>query len=251
MSIAETILITGANRGIGLELVRQLTAPHSVSKTVFAVCRNPHEAPELQKLAKERSTIKVLELKDVRKYQDYANLTKQVDAVVEERGLNLLINNAGVSPRGQSLEELTPEQMTETFEINSVAPLMLTKAFLPLLERAAAGNKSKPLSCARSAVINVTSQMGSIADNGSGSFYAYRSSKAALNIITKSLSIDLNPSGILVTCLHPGWVQTDMGGKRAPMKLEDCGKRILQTLSKLGEKENGAFVNYDNKTLPW
>uniref|UniRef100_T1JIA7 Short-chain dehydrogenase n=1 Tax=Strigamia maritima TaxID=126957 RepID=T1JIA7_STRMM len=248
--LAESILITGANRGIGLELIRQIAASHN-PKNLFAVCRNPNDASELKQLADIHSSITILQLSDVRDYASYDSLSDEVEKRVGDNGLNVLINNAGVSPKGQSLNDVTPQQMAETFEINAISPLMLVKKFRPLLEKAASASPSSPLSCSRSAIINISTQMGSISDNGIGSFYSYRSSKAALNMITKSLSIDLQPAGVLVACIHPGWVQTDMGSSRAPMSVQDSARQILDVLMAMGPDKNGAFVNYANKIIPW
>ncbi|XP_020281855.1 uncharacterized protein LOC109853792 isoform X5 [Pseudomyrmex gracilis] len=186
---------------------------------------------------------------------DTANYTKVVNAVAERvkgTGLNVLFNNAGISSKFTRLGLVKQEQITDALLINTVAPILLTKAFLPLLKAAAKNAADKTgLSVRRAAVVNMTSILASIAQNNDGGFYPYRCSKTALNAATKSMSVDLKPDGILAVCLHPGWVRTDLGGSNAPMDVDSSVSQILNTMNSLTEKHTGCFVQYDGKTLPW
>ncbi|RWS05174.1 hypothetical protein B4U79_01861 [Dinothrombium tinctorium] len=241
MSSFTSILITGANRGLGLEFVKQYAAIANVN-LIFATCRNPEKADKLQAIAKSNPKVRVLQL-NVADYNQHQALTETVRSVVKDNGLNLLINNAGVYVRGD-LERTTPEGMMESFSVNTIAPLMLTKALLPLLkESSSQGHKT--------AIINITSKMGSIDDNTSGSHYMYRSSKTALNMVTKGLSVDLKTFKIICIAQHPGWVQTDMGGKNAPLTESQSISAMIQTIENADESVNGKMLNYDGKVIPW
>ena len=145
-----------------------------------------------------------------------------MDGIVQEHGLNVLVNNAGINIRKfKGLENVTVDDMTASFATNTIGPLMLTQSLLPLLKRAASRTSSKPLGWERAAVINMSSNLGSISANDIGSFYPYRCSKTALNAVTKSLSIDLLKDGIIACSVHQGWVYTDMGGSKAPVSVDN------------------------------
>ncbi|XP_017790891.1 PREDICTED: C-factor isoform X2 [Habropoda laboriosa] len=206
---------------------------------------------ELTALADKSKNIHIIEI-DLTDTKSYDKIVQIVSDKTGNAGLNVLFNNAGVSPKFTRLNLVKEEQLTETFFVNTVVPILLTKALLPLLKTASNNfeDKSK-MNIHRSAVINMTSMLGSITDNNQGGFYPYRCSKAALNAATKSMSIDLKEDGILVTCLHPGWVRTDMGGSNAPMDVDTSVTNILNTLNLLTEKHIGCFIQYDGKTLPW
>ncbi|GFV49589.1 c-factor [Trichonephila clavipes] len=244
-----SVLITGANRGIGLEFVKQFLDLPSAPNFIFATCRDPSKAEDLQKIAKSNPNVRILQL-DVRENENFVEIKKQVEQEVGETGLNLLLNNAGMLHR-HSLEDVTMSAMMENFEVNTVSPLLLTKALLPLLKTAASKVGGNNLSCARAAVVNITSKMGSIDDNTSGGCYPYRTSKAALNMVTKSLSCDLKPAGILAFVLHPGWVQTDMGGKGALINTTTSVNGMMSTIQQASEKHTGLMFNYDGEVIPW
>ncbi|XP_026670935.1 uncharacterized protein LOC108626842 isoform X1 [Ceratina calcarata] len=189
---------------------------------------------------------------DLTDTKNYDKLVQIVSEKVGNAGLNVLFNNAGVSSKFTRLGLVKEEQLTQMYFVNTVAPILLTKAFLPLLKLAANNYEDKSkMNINRSAVINMSSTLGSIADNQSGGFYPYRCSKAALNAATKSMSIDLKDDGILVICLHPGWVRTDMGGSTAPMDVDTSITNILNTLSSLTEENTGSYIQHDGKVLPW
>ncbi|GBM32568.1 C-factor [Araneus ventricosus] len=244
-----SVLITGANRGIGLEFVKQFLNLPSPPNIIFATCRNPDKADDLQNLAKSNPNVKILPL-DVKDESSFPKIRQQLEQEVGETGLNLLINNAGIAI-WKDLNNVTKEDMMENFQVNTVSPLLLTKELLPLLKTAAAKVGGDSLSCARAAVVNITSKMGSIDDNTSGGFYPYRTSKTALNMVTKSLSVDLKPDGILAFVLHPGWVQTDMGGKNALITTTTSVSGMLNTIQQANEKHCGLMLNYDGKPIPW
>lgn len=225
------LFITGANRGIGLEMVKQFAQSNW---QISACCRSPATATELSALAQENTDIKLYAL-DVTNYQAVANLADELKGV----SFDLLINNAGIyGPKGSSLDNLDIEAWRQVFETNTIAPLKLIQAFTPHV----AASEGK-----RIAVLS--SKMGSISDNQSGSAYIYRSSKTALNQVIKSLSIDLSPQGIQVIALHPGWVRTEMGG---PNGLIDTTESVTGLKSVMtSEIKTGHFYNYDGSEIAW
>ncbi|XP_023949739.1 C-factor [Bicyclus anynana] len=243
----KSVLITGANRGLGLGMVKYLTK-HNKAENIFATCRTTSE--ELQNIAQAHKTLHIFNL-DVTNSENYVNLSSLISKVMGSQGLNLLINNAGVTTKFTKLSLVKTEQLLENLTVNTIAPIMLTKALVPLLKQAAELNQDKPVSANRAAVINMSSILGSIAQNDQGGFYPYRCSKAALNAATKSMSIDLKKDQILVASMHPGWVKTDMGGKNATLDVETSVSGIFNTVEKLREPDSGKFLQYDGTELPW
>lgn len=221
------VLITGANRGLGLEFARQYAAD---GWQVIATCRRPAEAHDLAALG-----VEVLPL-DVADWGQVARLGEELMA----RPIDLLLNNAGVYGDHQNLGDIDPDAWLRALAANTVAPVLLTQTLLPNL-LAGKGRKAA----------FVTSQMGSISDNSSGAFYAYRSSKAALNAAVKSLSIDLKALGIPVVLLHPGWVRTDMGGPSAPLLPPQSVAGMRRVIEGLSMEKSGAFLDFSGKTLSW
>ncbi|XP_076028929.1 C-signal-like [Oratosquilla oratoria] len=248
--LARSVLITGCNRGLGLEFVKQLAESVSPPKFIIGTCRDIGNAAALSDIATKFNNVHILQA-DVTDESQYCSLVAEVEKMTGTYGLNLLINNAGVAPKSTRINMVKSSQMKETLLVNTVAPLMLTKAFLPLLRKAAAKSEGANLSVQRAAVVNMSSVLGSIEENDQGGLYPYRASKAALNAITKSLSLDLQRDNILVASLHPGWVRTDMGGKNAPLSTEESISQMLATIAALNENSNGSFVQYDGRTLPW
>jgi NAD(P)-dependent dehydrogenase (short-subunit alcohol dehydrogenase family) len=239
----KSVLITGTNRGIGLELTRQYAQRDDV--LVFAACRHPEEAAELQELAKLKNGKIVIVPLDVTN----AEAIKQaVETVSQQAGkLDILLNNAGVDLPGreQSFEGITPEAMRSVYEINTIAPLMMTLAFTDLLK------KSSRAQNRQARVVNFTSEMGSITQRDYGDNYAYCASKAALNMTTRGLAVDLRGENIICIALDPGWVKTDMGGGAAPLKPEEAVSGILSVVDQLSEKDSGTFLQWNGGTLPW
>lgn len=217
------VLITGANRGIGLELARQLTAR---GDDVIAVCRA--SSPELDKLG-----VRVEAGVDVSDAKGVADLARRLKGVT----LDVLVNNAGIL-RGDSLDAPDFDGIARQFEVNALGPLRVTAALRGLLR---SGGK----------VIIITSRMGSIADNGSGGHYGYRMSKAAVNAAGMSLARDLNGRGIAVALLHPGMVATDMTGKHG-IPPQDAARGVIARIDTLTLETSGRFVHAGTgEDLPW
>jgi len=170
-----SILITGCNRGLGLGLVKALNK-RSRPVQIFATCRNIGKAQELQKIANENENVHVLEI-DLNNFDQYERLVKEVESVVKDKGLNVLFNNAGIAPRSTRIHNVEESDLIQTFTTNTIIPIMLTKAFLPLLKQASDVNGAKPMGVERAAIINMSSILGSIGNNTEGGLYAYRTSK--------------------------------------------------------------------------
>jgi len=247
-----SIVVTGSSRGIGLGLIKVLLNSEKPWKHIIATCRNPDQALELLALAKQHGNLHVLKL-DVTDYGSFANFVKQVSDIVKDDGLNVLLNNAGITARSARLDSIEAVDLTSVFETNTVAPLLLTKALLPLLKKASAVNASKKIGITRAAIINMSSILGSIGSDTymMGPAYAYRMSKCALNAATKSMSVELKDDKILCLALHPGWVKTDMGSQQAPLTVETCTESIVRTLRQMSDSNNGTLVQYDGQQLPW
>ncbi len=224
-----TVMITGANRGIGLEFARQYAAE---GWRVLAACRSPRGAKELAALAGD---VRVHALDVIDEYQ-LAALARSLS----DEAIDVLINNAGVGGFDDSFGNTPTNDWLETLRINAIAPLHVAEQFIPHLERGQ-----------RRLIVNITSKMGSITDNSSGGSYAYRTSKAALNMVAKSMAQDLATKRIIVVLFHPGWVRTDMGGPQAllPPKASVSGMRAK--IATLTAADSGKFFNYDGKPLPW
>ena len=228
------ILVTGANRGIGLEMVKI-----AVSKRwqVFACCRNPHTADKLNEVATMSGGLVNVKIVDV---TDRA----QIQALAYElrnECIDILINNAGIyGETNGSLGEFSDADWLNTFQINTIAPLRMAEAFVD------------PVACSQKKLIaTMSSKMGSMDDNGSGGCYVYRSSKAAVNAVVKSLSIDLKPKGITCVALHPGWVKTDMGGPNAEITTRQCVTQLFNILENCTTKDSGKFIDVDGNEVPW
>jgi NAD(P)-dependent dehydrogenase (short-subunit alcohol dehydrogenase family) len=217
-----TVLITGANRGIGLEMVRQLRAR---GDTVIAACRAASRALE-------ETGAEIIEGLDVTSDDSVAALAGRL----EGRTVDWLVNNAGVLER-TALDHLDFAAMERQFRVNALGPLRVTAA---LRDRLASGSK----------VFIVTSRMGSIEDNTSGGSYGYRMSKAAVNMAGRSLAIDLKEAGIGVFLLHPGWVATDMtGGTGIPVEQSAAG--LVRLMADLDLDRSGTFWHQEGYALPW
>ncbi|CAI9546514.1 unnamed protein product [Staurois parvus] len=251
----QRILITGCNRGIGLELVCQLLQQPSPPVQIFATCRDP-DSPQNQKLndlAAQNPGVVVIKL-EATNSQSIQEARKEVEKHLNGAGLNVLVNNAGIMT-GSSLESANADDMLNVYNTNVVGPLLITRAFLPFLKKAAEENPGKPLSCGKSALINVSTLLGSI-EKTPETFtpypvLSYRCSKAALNMLTRCQSEGYKKDGILCTALHPGWVQTDLGGPHAHLTVDQSVKGIIKVLDKLSEKHAGILVNWEGDIVPW
>lgn len=223
MSNTETVVITGANRGIGLELARLY---QQRGATVIGVCRE--SSADL-----EAAAARVVDGVDVTTDEGIRRLTAELEGV----RINLLINNAGLL-QDEVLGQIDFDSIRRQMEINAYAPLRVTEALLPNLLK---GSK----------IANITSRMGSIADNDSGGRYGYRASKAALNAFGKSLAMDLKPRGIAVAQLHPGYVKTRMvnfGGLITP---EESARGLAERIDALDLDNTGGFWHSNGDALPW
>ena len=246
-----SILITGANRGLGLGLVKHLLASNPRPQHVIATSRSlgGEKSKELEELAAKEACLSVVQL-SVDDPATFSAAVSAVDGIVQEYGLNVLVNNAGIGIK-RRLENVTAEDMTESFATNTIGPLMLTQSMLPLLKRAASRASTKPLGWEKAAIINMSSVLGSISANDGGGLYPYRCSKVALNAVTKSLSIDLLKDGIIACSVHPGWVYTDMGGSKAPVSVDESVQGMLKLFASLNQDSNGGFFKYDGTVMKW
>ncbi len=228
-----TVLITGANRGIGLELTRQFAAD---GWRVIACCRNPAEAESLQILEQQYPAVEIHAL-DVTQYDQMQALAVSL----RDRPIDILLSNAGIyGPKGIGFGEVDAENWRQVLEVNTIAPLMLVQAFV---DQVAASRQKL--------VAVVSSKVGSIADNRGGGGYLYRSSKTAVNQVVKSLSIDLAERGISVISLHPGWVKTDMGGPNAEISAQVSVEGLMRILQSAGAAQSGQFIEYNGDSIPW
>ena len=226
-----TVLITGANRGLGLEFVQQYSQQ---GFSVLACSREPSDANELKALQKKNSSIEIFQLNvgDLDEIKALSNTLKNIT-------IDILINNAGIYRSGE-FGSLDPEAWIESFKINTIAPYILIEAFLNQIMRS---NLKK--------IISITSKMGSIDDNNSGGSYIYRTSKTALNSMMKSLTHDLASKGISTLTLHPGWVRTDMGGSNAWINTPESVTGMIKQIDKLSEKNSGQYIDYSGKIIKW
>lgn len=229
--MSQTVFITGANRGIGLSLTELYLQQGA---QVHATSRNLTESKALHVLASRHNTLVLHEL-DVTDYQRVAQLASELPAI------DLLINNAGYyGPKGYGFGNTDIEEWRQVFEINTIAPLKLVESFYPLLQQ----GKAKKIAC-------ISSKVGSMTENTSGGGYIYRSSKAALNSVVKSLSNDLTDEGFTVLALHPGWVRTEMGGPNALIDTQTSADGLAKVIEQSTQENSGQFINYDGTELPW
>jgi NAD(P)-dependent dehydrogenase (short-subunit alcohol dehydrogenase family) len=229
-----TVLVTGANRGIGLEFCRQYA---EAGWKVLACCRRPEQASDLKGLAIRHPSVSIHQL-------ELGNFD-QIDALAHalaSEAIDVLINNAGLygDTGRNALGDIDFELWTRVMRINAMAPVKMTEAFLPHIARGG-----------RKLVAAITSLMGSMGDNSSGGAIMYRSSKAALNAAMKSLSIDLRNRGIGVLILHPGWVKTDMGGANAPTSPAESVAGLRRVIDGFSPRDSGRFLDFRGRELPW
>ena len=224
----KNILITGANRGIGLKFAEILSA----NNNIYATARDITNADELKKF--DNTELLELDLLDKDSIKSFCSELKDIP-------LDMIINNAGIF-QDEQMEEtiLDPELWLDEIMINAIGPVVLSQK---LKENIMSGNDKK--------IIFISSQMGSIDDNYSGGYYFYRTSKSALNSAAKSLSIDWKADGISVLMLHPGWVRTDMGGSNAKLDIDTSVSKMLDVINSLDMGKTGTFLNYEGKKLEW
>ena len=224
----KNILITGANRGIGLKFTEILSA----NNNIYATARDITNADDLKKF--DNTELLELDLLNKDSIKSFCSELKDIP-------LDMIINNAGIF-QDEQMEEtiLDPELWLDEIMINAIGPVVLSQK---LKENIMSGNDKK--------IIFISSQMGSIDDNYSGGYYFYRTSKSALNSAAKSLSIDWKADGISVLMLHPGWVRTDMGGSNAKLDIDTSVSKMLDVINTLDMGKTGTFLNYEGKKLEW
>jgi len=222
-----SVLVTGANRGLGLEFVKQLQAQ---GYKVIGTARKPQEAAALK-----ASGVRVEQL-DVTSPSSVKALATSLKGVP----IDILINNAGIASRADSsMATLDFDAMERAFQVNSLGPLRVTQALLPNLR---AGEDKT--------IVNVTSRLGSI-ELSTGGLYSYRTSKTALNQINKLISLELASQGFTSIVIHPGWVKTDMGGADAPLDIPESISGMLAVIDSLTVESTGKFFDYNGDELPW
>ena len=231
----ETTLITGANRGIGLEFSRQLAED---GWCVLACSRDLEKSDALNKLAAEypeRITLYALDVTD-------HGQIKKLSQTLANKPIDLLINNAGVFPdiNDRSFGQTDYDAWAYAFLVNTMAPLKMAEAFITQIAQSN-----------RKTIVTITSKMGSVADNGRGGSYIYRSSKSAVNMVVKSIAIDLKSNGIISVLLHPGWVRTDMGGPSGLISVEQSVSGMLSVIREVTSTDSGKFIAYDGQIIPW
>lgn len=222
-----TVLVTGANRGLGLELAKQL---HEAGATVIGTARKPDKADDLRDLG-----VRVVQL-DVADPASIAALAAELEGVK----IDALLNNAGVFPQRESFEDTDPEKALWVYEVNTLGPLRVTQALMPNLRT----GKGKM-------IMNMSSGLGSIGDNSRGGMVDYRASKSALNMVSRTMAAELGTEGFKVVAMSPGWVRTDMGGPNANLSPEESVQGILKTLAGLSAEDNGKYFNHDGSNLDW
>lgn len=233
-AIASTVLVTGANRGIGLEFVRQYLGE---GRWVIAACRAPERAPALERLAEDAGARLQIVALDV---ADAASVAGAARAL-QDQSVDLLLHCAAtMGGPGQSLGRIDYADWARLLEVNTLGALRVIEAFTAHLERGAG----------RLAVV-LTSLMGSITENTSGGWVAYRSSKAALNMAVKCAAIELADRHITCLAMHPGWVRTDMGGAQAPLSAEESVTSMRRVIAGLGPGDSGTLLDYDGHPHRW
>lgn len=225
--MALAYLITGANRGIGLELVRQLTEGRNM---VVATARDTGGAGELNDLA---GRVEPLDVTD-------ADSCAALGEALTHVPIDVLINNAGVGPEHGGIASLSGDGVRDHLDTNAAGPVRVTRAVLPSLRKGGAKR-----------IINMSSQLGSIEGNAGGDYYAYRMGKAALNMFSVTLARELGPEGFTCISLHPGWVRTRMGGEQAPVSPETAASGAIDVIEHLAESNNGGFFDYRGQAVPW
>jgi NAD(P)-dependent dehydrogenase (short-subunit alcohol dehydrogenase family) len=230
----EVYLVTGANRGIGLALTRVLLAS---GKQVIAGCRDPDAATDLKQLARGYSDGIDLIMCDLTNEQSLHAVAK--DARKRRSKLDVIVNNGAIMPEqgSESILQLDLRLFSNAFDTNVLGPVRVVRAFYSML-----------IESGRPRIVNVSSGLGSITDREGSDYYCYATSKAALNMVTRSIAFEFGPKGITAVAISPGWVRTGMGGQNAPLSAEESARSLAATIEKIGPAQNGQFLSRDGKT---
>ena len=237
----ETLMVTGASRGIGLEIARQALAR---GDRVVATTRRP--SAEIDALAAEHGGRLVPLRLDVGSVESIIDAHADLEGRVE--AIDVLINSAGAysyqsehwDPDATLFDTVTQEELLEVFRINAAGPMLVAQHFLNFVRASSRGR-----------IVNLSSLVGSVSSKSGGGDYAYAASKAALNIMTRALAAELAPEGIVVLAITPGWVRTRMGGADADLSPEESVRGLLATIGRLGSADAGTFIDYRGKPQPW
>lgn len=235
-----TVLITGASRGLGLEFVRQYAAD---GWRVIAAARDPAHSEPLAALARAGDVrLHALDVADHAAIEALARTLagESIDVLINNAGLMGGVGSATDGARAQVFGRTDYAEWERVLRVNVLAPMKMSEAFV---EHLAAGGGGK--------IVTLSSVLGSIGGNAQGGLYVYRTSKSAVNALMRSMALDLAPRGILAVAVHPGWVSTDMGGARAPLKPEASIAGLRQLIARLGPAESGRFWRYDGEEIPW
>lgn len=228
-------LVTGANRGLGLELVRQLLGRHC---HVIATCRQPGKATALTALAGDHpGRLHVLPL-DIADPRSRAALVRELPLVTDEEPLHLLVNNAGILRGGERFGQVAPDDLDASFHTNAAGPFLLAQALAPRLAEGGV-------------VANISSEVGSIGLRQEFRTPSYAIGKAAQNMATSLLSQAFAAQGVVVVALHPGWVRTDMGGQNAALSVQESASGLLHVIDRLTPEDSGDFLDWQGEPLPW
>ena len=222
-------VVTGANRGIGLEFARQLSRQ---GETVIATARQPEKARELAAI--EGVRIEELDVASPRSIEALAGRLRG-------QAVDVLVNNAGIGGPDHGIEELAGEDLIEYFRVDAIGPLMLARALLPNLR--AAGTPRR--------IVSLSSGLGSISQNDNGGWYGYRAAKAALDQYTRTMAAELGPERFICIVISPGWVRTDMGGEGATTSAADSVRGMLKVIDGLTPRDNGKFLSHTGREVPW
>ena len=239
--LMKRVFITGANRGLGLELTRQYLER---GDHVFAASRQPTDAGDLQRLRRQYPDRLTLLTLDV---TSHASIEAAAQAVADTTdGLDILVNNAGVYPHAgsgddhQRLGQLTHEDAMETMQVTAIGPLLVSQALLPLLR---AGRKGR--------IISISSGQGSLTWKATGDPYHYSASKAAMNMYMRSLAAETGHMGLISLIVDPGWMKTEMGGRHATQEPAESARGIIRLVEQVHAEENGSFVTWQGRPVPW
>lgn len=249
----KTVFITGSNRGVGLGIVRELLKDSEI-ETVIAGARNIEEAKDLKSINDSRLHLIPT---DVSNDESLIDSVKKVEKIVGERGLNLLINNAGIIEKYHSLDTPNRAAVLRCIDVNAVSALLVSQHFLPLLRKGASHSKETGFSVSRTAIVNIASNCSSQLLNVTGfcndTLLAYKMSKVAMLSFARTLVADFQSLDIpvLVTTIHPGWVITDMGGPDADITIEESASKIVNSLSRLDAAHNGGLFDRELIPLPF